>query len=580
MSTLERLKNAKDLSGLATILGFTPKGVSYVLYKLKPADKYRTFKIPKKTGGERTIQAPEPRLALMQERLAAHLYECVAEIQKDNPRYWRASYGFQKKKTIVGNAAAHTRRRYVFNVDIEDFFGNINFGRVRGFFIHDKMFALDPAVATVIAQIACHDNALPQGSPCSPIISNLIGNILDLRLLALARDARCTYTRYADDLTFSTNLKVFPEDVAVDTGTGRWVEGEKLREEIKRTGFELNPKKTRMTLRQSRQTVTGLVVNAKPNISQDYYRLVRAMCNSLFQTGEYCRVVDGADEVTSNLNPLEGMLSHVYFVKVRRDRSLRVNKRSKVAGEFKPPHAPIELYRKFLFYKHFVSPRLPIIVTEGISDIVYLECAIRALAKSFPRLAKEEDGKIKRLVNFLRPTNTTRDVLTLGHGAAGQANLIAKYSNNLKKYAHQPMKHPVIVLCDNDGGPKTVFKNAEKRCSVPISSKTTDPFYYLGDNLYLVKVPEGAAPHEREIEELFKPAIRAHKIAGKPFDPKKEHGDETAYGKVKFAEEVVRPNASTIDFSDFADLLSRIDQCLDHYATTLTASPAAAATAS
>ncbi|WP_419592003.1 hypothetical protein, partial [Thiolapillus sp.] len=69
MSTLERLKNTKDLSGLATILGFTPKGVSYVLYMLAPADKYRTFNIPKKNGGKRTIQAPEPRLALMQSRL-------------------------------------------------------------------------------------------------------------------------------------------------------------------------------------------------------------------------------------------------------------------------------------------------------------------------------------------------------------------------------------------------------------------------------------------------------------------------------------------------------------------------------
>ncbi|MCB9989323.1 MAG: RNA-directed DNA polymerase [Rhodospirillales bacterium] len=580
MSTLERLKNAKDLSGLATILGFTPKGVSYVLYKLKPDEKYRTFKIPKKTGGERTIQAPEPRLALMQKRLAEHLYECVAEIQHEYPHYWRASHGFQKRKTIVGNAAVHTRRRYVFNVDIEDFFGSINFGRVRGFFISDKTFALEPAVATVIAQIACHENALPQGSPCSPIISNHIGNILDLRLLALARDAHCTYTRYADDLTFSTNLKEFPDEIAVDPGTGRWEEGHRLRKVIEDSGFRLNPIKTRMTLRQSRQSVTGLVVNAKPNIDQDYYRRVRAMCNSLFGTGQYHRVVGGKDEVTSNLNPLEGMLSYVYFVKARRDRSLRVNKRSKNEGEFNPPRAPIELYRKFLFYKHFVSPPLPLIVTEGVSDIVYIECAIRALAKSFPRLAKEEDGKIKRQVNFLRPSDTTRDVLTLGHGASGQANLIGQYTSSLKKYAHQPMAHPVIVLCDNDDGPKKVFKNAKDKCDMAISTSTIDPFYYLGDNLYLVKVPEGAAAHPREIEELFKPEILAYKIGGKPFDRKKEHGDETAYGKVKFAEEVVKPNASTIDFSDFSELLSRIDQCLAHYGTVVAASPVAAAAAS
>lgn len=575
MSTLERLRNSKDLSDLAKILGFTPKGVSYVLYKLSSADKYREFKIPKKAGGDRTIQAPEPRLGLMQTRLAAHLYECVAEIQQENPRYWRASYGFQKKKTIVGNASVHVRRRYVFNVDIKDFFGNINFGRVRGFFIHDKAFRLSPAVATIIAQIACHNNALPQGSPCSPIISNLIGNILDLRLLALARDTRCTYTRYADDLTFSTNLKIFPEEIAVNSGTGYWVEGEKLRDEVQRTGFELNSTKTRMALRQSRQTVTGLVVNAKPNINQDYYRSVRAMCNALFRNGEYHRQVAGEIETTSKLDPLEGMLSHVYFLKARRDRAPKVNKLSGKEGEFKPPHAPVELYKKFLFYRHFVSPNAPLVVTEGISDIIYLEYAIRSLAKLFPRLAEESKGKTKRLVNFLRPTNTTRDVLSLGHGAAGQAALIEKYSNNLKKYAHRPMKHPVIVLCDNDGGPKTVFKNASKKSGMLISTTTKDPFYYLGDNLYLVKIPEGTPPHSREIEELFQPEVLETKIGGKSFDLKKEHGDETAYGKVKFAEEVVKPNASTIDFSGFFDLLSRIDQCLSHYSATRALSPAA-----
>ncbi len=353
-----------------------------------------------------------------------------------------------------------------------------------------------------------------------------------------------------------------------------------LRKEIEGAGFKLNPTKTRMTLRQSRQSVTGLVVNAKPNISQDYYRLVRAMCNSVFQTGEYYREVAGTTEVLNSLNPLEGMLSYIYFLKARRDRSPKVNRLSAKEGEFKIPHAPIKLYRKFLFYKYFVSPTKPLIVTEGISDIVYLECAIRALAKSYPNLVKEEDGRMKRQVNFLRPSNTTRDILNLGHGAAGQANLIEKYTNDLKKYAYKPMKHPVIVLCDNDGGPKTAFKNAAKKCGVPISISTTDPFYYLGDNLYLIKVPEGAALNTREIEGLFKPALLSHKIGGKPFDPKKEHGDVTAYGKVKFAEEVVKPNAAKIDFSDFGELLSRIEQCLVHYSEIKVLSSAASIAAS
>ena len=190
MSSLEKLQKTRSLTDLAKLLGFTPKGVSYVLYKMDAAKKYRSFEIPKKSGGVRTIHAPEPQLALLQTRLAELLYACVHEKKKTDRRFWFASHGFHQGRTIVSNAEVHRRRRFVFNLDLENFFGTINFGRVRGFFIHDSMFSLEPKIATIIAQIACHDNALPQGSPCSPVISNLIGNILDSRLLALARDAR------------------------------------------------------------------------------------------------------------------------------------------------------------------------------------------------------------------------------------------------------------------------------------------------------------------------------------------------------------------------------------------------------
>lgn len=146
-------------------------------------------------------------------------------------------------------------------------------------------------------------------------------------------------------------------------------------------------------------------------------------------------------------------------------------------------------------------------------------------------------------------------------------SLVSQYSNILKKYVHKPMEHPVIILCDNDVGPKEVFKKAASKSGKTISKTTTDPFYHLGDNLYLVKVPEVTPSIDRDIEDLFQPALLVTVLDGKPFDKKKDHGDETAYGKVVFAEKVVRANASTVDFSGFSDLLSRIDQCLTHYKT-------------
>lgn len=572
MSSLEKLQKVQCLADLAKLLGFTPQGISYILYKMDEAKKYRTFDIPKKSGGVRTIHAPEPQLALLQSRLAEYLYSCVHECEKAVPRFWFASHGFHKGRTIISNAEVHRRRRFVFNLDLKDFFGTINFGRVRGFFIRDRMFALEPKVATIIAQIACHYNALPQGSPCSPVISNLIGNILDLRLLALARDTHCTYTRYADDLTFSTNEKLFPTDIAVNLGGADWSVGAKLSKTIERTGFFINSAKTRMSLRCSRQTVTGLVVNEKPNINRDYYRTTRAMCHTLFQTGGYF----WSGDTMNNLSPLEGMLSYICFVKARRDRPSKINKLATAAKEFRPPKAPEELYRKFLFYKYFAAPTAPLIVTEGISDITYLQCAIRSLWRKFPLLAKEDGGKVVRLIHFLKSTGTSRDILNLGHGSAGQGSLISQYENILKKYKHNPMAHPVIILCDNDDGFKAVIKNAKSKLGGLVSTEKTAPFYWLGLNLYLVKVPEGTPAVDKDIESLFNPALLKTIVNGKTFNPRKEHGDHTEYGKVIFSEAVVRANASTIDFSGFEPLLERVESVLQHYATSRATSVAGA----
>ena len=82
------------------------------------------------------------------------------------------------------------------NIDLQDFFPTFNFGRVRGFFIKDQDFAVPEKVATVIAQIACHEGSLPQGSPCSPLITDMIAHILDVRLVQLAKANRLTYSRY------------------------------------------------------------------------------------------------------------------------------------------------------------------------------------------------------------------------------------------------------------------------------------------------------------------------------------------------------------------------------------------------
>jgi len=289
MTALEKLKKTTSLSDLAILLGYKPKALSYVLYKIPSDNKYIEFTIPKKNGGERRIKAPVDQLKTLQKRLAELLNKCFEEICIKSKHKRSLSHGFRKKHSIITNAIKHKNKRHVFNADLQDFFPSMNFGRVRGFLIKNAHFELDPKVATVIAQIACHDNELPQGRPCSPIISNLIGHLLDIRMANLAKKAKCTYSRYADDLTFSTNRKEFPERIAIkkNESDNEWVSGKALKKEIEKVGFKINERKTSLQHKTARQIATGLVVNKKVNIKREYYKLARSMCHALFQSDAF-----------------------------------------------------------------------------------------------------------------------------------------------------------------------------------------------------------------------------------------------------------------------------------------------------
>jgi hypothetical protein len=144
-------------------------------------------------------------------------------------------------------------------------------------------------------------------------------------------------------------------------------------------------------------------------------------------------------------------------------------------------------------------------------------------------------------------------------------------------FNHAPLTQPVIVLVDNDDGGKKLFGLAKAKSGVNISFETTDQFYYLGLNLYLVKTPEQvAAPHTSRMETFFEAAVLATELGGKTFDADKEHDAPGKYGKFVFATRVIEPNAGKIDFSGFAPLLDRIVAVLDHHAG-LKAAPLAAA---
>jgi RNA-directed DNA polymerase len=568
MSRLQSLQSATSIQDVAALLKYKARTVAYILYRKPDQNKYHSFEIRKRGGGARQINSPSDDLKLLQRNLSDLLQDCAKEINDAGSFKDQLAHGFKRKRSIIDNATKHRRRQYVLNLDLQDFFGAINFGRVRGFFIKDSNFALRPEVATVLAQIACHKNALPQGSPCSPVISNLIGHIMDLRLVRLAFDNGCTYSRYADDLTFSTNKKDFPSDIArLSTGkTHAWELGDGLQRIITRSGFTVNPDKTRMQYRTSRQEVTGLVVNRKVNIRSDYRRTVRAMADRLFRTGKFQLIETVRDPIDprilvpttkdGTLPQLHGMLGHIDHVDLH---NAKIAKKSGQPINIKASiNSKENLYRRFLMFKEFYVASAPVIVCEGKTDSVYLKCAIRSLAAAFPALANVVPGKpIAVSVRIPRyPVTPTGRILKLTGSSSFLQTFIPAYMKEMKKFKAPGMQHPVILLVDNDDGANPVFNSVKEAGKPKPTGK--EQFVHIAGNLYLVATPLSAGATSSMIEDAFGVLPTTLKIGGKSFNPDDKTFDTALHYDKHIFSEYVKDKASQIDFTGFTELLNRL----------------------
>ena len=569
MSRFAKLKAATSLNDVAHLLGYKPKAVAYILYKLSDEQKYTTFQVPKRNGGQRTIEAPIDQLKGLQRRLADLLQDCLDEINATRKVKDRTAHGFKRKRSIITNARRHRHRRWVFNIDLENFFPSINFGRVRGFFIKNRDFRLHENVATILAQIACFNNSLPQGSPCSPVMSNLIAHLMDMRLVSLARRAGCTYSRYADDLTFSTNKKQFPYEIARPSGDGHeshiWLPGEELRSEIERSGFRINQNKTHMMYRSSRQKVTGLIVNKKINVRWEYRHNVRAMVHKLVKTGEFD--VNGSvhengeiiiDKRPGTLDELHGMLGFIDSIDVNNS----IHTRDKSPGF----SSTERVYRRFLIYANFYASEMPVILCEGDTDNVYLTHAIRSLAAEVPELADitTENKIILKVRIFKYPKSSTSRLLGLKEGGSSVlAKFIQEYKKEIKHFSAPGLMSPVVIVYDNDDGAKAIH-NSIKQVSGS-RPKGTEPFIHVFKNMYAVPTPTLSGQSSSKIEDLFDENIKETVINGKTFNAGNNFDVDKHYGKRVFAHKVVRPNAEKIDFSGFRELLRNISAAIAHH---------------
>jgi RNA-directed DNA polymerase len=275
---LAAFKSLMTVSQVATFFNTSQKRLLYLLYDPR-GPQYHTFLIRKASGGQRLIAAPSPVIAVFQRKLLACMTEFVTPLD--------SAHAFTLRRSVVTNARVHLDANLILNIDLLDFFPTFHFDRVKGMY-RSRPFYFPDAVATVLAHICCFNGRLPQGAPTSPMIANIICRGLDRDLWRLARNHGCRYTRYADDITFSTNKDNLPISLLASLPrlqTPAPTLGPSLLAILAKHSLTINSKKTRIRRKSERQEVTGIVINEKINVPRDFVRNVRSILHDCEANG-------------------------------------------------------------------------------------------------------------------------------------------------------------------------------------------------------------------------------------------------------------------------------------------------------
>lgn len=270
-----KLPIIKDDKELAQFLEIEYKQLRFLTYHrdVVKFDNYTRYTIPKKKGGVRNIAAPKKVLKNSQRKILDEIL-CKIEVSE-------CANGFIQGKSVVSGAELHINNKVelLINMDLENFFPTITFERVRGMF---QKFGYSGYVSSLLAMICTYcermemeikgekvyvkttDRILPQGAPSSPMITNIICSKLDKRLKGLADKYEFTYSRYADDMSFSFGegnliLNSNKEETKDDLNIGK-VLGI-ISKIIKEEGFNINTEKTKFLRKNNRQAITGIVIN-------------------------------------------------------------------------------------------------------------------------------------------------------------------------------------------------------------------------------------------------------------------------------------------------------------------------------
>lgn len=307
------LNEFKSVDALLDALG-TNRSDYFSFIRSNRRNLYHTFKVKRKSGDPRQILAPIVPLKSLQRKLIPLL----EKLYMPTP----AVHGFVMGRSIVTSAERHLKKRYVLNFDLANFFPTITKKRIVGLLVSNR-YGLDLKVANFIAHLVTYNGTLPQGAPTSPIISNMMCSRMDSKLRKLAATSFSTYTRYADDITFSTTLKTLSPNLGFTDDDHFEISGD-IQLIIKEEGFEINPTKTRLQGSLVKQKVTGIKVNKILNVDRQVIREMRHLLQVWRTKGEgvantqylnYHKVFKGSD--SSMRNYVIGKIAFISMVRTR-----------------------------------------------------------------------------------------------------------------------------------------------------------------------------------------------------------------------------------------------------------------------
>ena len=252
--------------------------------------EYHSFYLHQK-GKVREITAPSLALKSMQRWV---LNNILAKL--DVSAY---AHGFIKNRSIKTNATLHMHHDYVLCMDIEDFFPSISRNTVVRVFTHT---GYSKSAASALADLCCYQETLPQGAHTSPYLANIIFYQIDEQLALLAREYGAIYSRYADDLTFSSNT---PLDHLSDT----------VCTVLRQNEFRVNSQKTKLFLPGQPKRITGLIVQ------NGSVRIPRYFKRSLKQEIYYCKkfgVIAHLENsrATRRINYREYLYGKAYYIRM------------------------------------------------------------------------------------------------------------------------------------------------------------------------------------------------------------------------------------------------------------------------